>query len=90
MVLNNYIRFNIFLKKKKFTFTISKNTSSNIFFQNSLKSIDVTKESINILKAVQEICGTNNNFKNNFTFTHFVDIFKGNKTQKVILHGVIY
>lgn len=55
------------------------------FFQNSLKLIDVTIESINIVKAVQEICGTNNNF----TFTHFVDIFKGNKTQKVILHGVI-
>lgn len=60
------------------------------FFQNSLKLIDVTKESMNIVKAVQEMCGTNNNLKNNFTLTHLVDIFKGNKTQKVILHGVVY
>jgi len=35
--------------------------------------------------AVQEICGSGNNF----TFTHFVDIFKGKKTQKVVLHGKI-
>lgn len=61
-----------------------------IFFQNSLKLIDVTEESINILRAVQEICGTDNNWKNNFTFTHVVDIFKGNKTQKVILNGIIH
>lgn len=53
-----------------------------------IKSIDVTEESINILKVVQKICGSDNNWKNNFTFTHFVDIFKGMKTQKVILHGM--
>lgn len=59
-------------------------------FQQSIKLIDVTEESVKILKAVQEICGSDNSWKNNFTFTHFVDIFKGCKTQKVKLHSTIY
>lgn len=59
---------------------------TSLLFQHSIKIIDVTEESINLIMAVQEICGSGNNF----TFTHFVDIFKGKKTQKVVLHGKIY
>lgn len=61
-----------------------------LFFQHSIKLIDVTEESINLIKAIQEICDSDNNWKNNFTFTHYVDIFKGKKTQKVVSHGKIY
>ncbi|XP_025419354.1 Bloom syndrome protein homolog isoform X2 [Sipha flava] len=53
----------------------------------STKLIDITEESIKLITAVQEICGSDSSWKNNFTFTHFVDIFKGCKTQKVKLHG---
>ncbi|XP_060844582.1 recQ-like DNA helicase Blm [Rhopalosiphum padi] len=58
-------------------------TCDNCRIKHSIKLIDVTEESINLIKAIQEICGSSNNF----TFTHFVDIFKGKKTQKVVLNG---
>ncbi|XP_025198118.1 Bloom syndrome protein homolog [Melanaphis sacchari] len=60
-----------------------KTTCDNCRIKHSVKLIDVTEESINLIKIIQEICGSSNNF----TFTHFVDIFKGKKTQKVVLHG---
>ncbi|XP_060858360.1 recQ-like DNA helicase Blm isoform X2 [Metopolophium dirhodum] len=60
-----------------------KTSCDNCRIKHSIKIIDVTEESINLIMAVQEICGSGNNF----TFTHFVDIFKGKKTQKVVLHG---
>lgn len=59
---------------------------NEFLFQHSIKLIDVTEESINLIKSIQEICGSGNNF----TFNHFVDIFKGKKTPKVVLHGKIY
>lgn len=64
-----------------------KTTCDNCRRKHSIKLIDVTEESINLIRAIQDICGSGNNWKINFTFTHFVDIFKGKKTQKVVLHG---
>ncbi|KAF0766088.1 Uncharacterized protein FWK35_00001987 [Aphis craccivora] len=61
-------------------------TCDNCRIKHRIKLIDVTEESINIIKAIQEICGSGNNF----TFNHFVDIFKGKKTPKVVLHGHEY
>ncbi|XP_050061310.1 recQ-like DNA helicase Blm isoform X2 [Aphis gossypii] len=58
-------------------------TCDNCRIKHSIKLIDVTEESINLIKAIQKICSSGNNF----TFNHFVDIFKGKKTPKVVLHG---
>jgi len=53
-----------------------------------MQLIDVTKESVYLLKAIQQLCGQGNSWKSNFTSAHFVDIFKGNKTEEVVLNGI--
>ncbi|KAL4134912.1 hypothetical protein QTP88_006597 [Uroleucon formosanum] len=60
-----------------------KTACDNCRIKHSIKIIDVTDESINLVRAIQKICSSGKSF----TFTHYVDIFIGKKTQQVVAHG---
>ncbi|XP_050439513.1 recQ-like DNA helicase Blm isoform X2 [Adelges cooleyi] len=53
----------------------------------STKLVDVTEESIKIVKMAQALCDFERHSQINFTYTHFVDIFKGTKSAKVMSFG---
>ncbi|XP_025411035.1 Bloom syndrome protein homolog isoform X1 [Sipha flava] len=49
----------------------------------SFKYIDVTEDSIEIVKTIKELCNSSSNWNNNFTLIHLIDIFKGSTNQKI-------
>ncbi|XP_026809821.1 Bloom syndrome protein homolog [Rhopalosiphum maidis] len=50
----------------------------------AFKYIDVTEDSIEIVKTVKELCGSGGgSWNNNFTLIHIIDIFKGSSNQKI-------
>ncbi|KAG8222765.1 hypothetical protein J437_LFUL007832 [Ladona fulva] len=55
----------------------------NCLQQDQYKSVDVTEDSKEILRAVEQLCSGGSRWKNNFTLLHFVDIFKGAETKKL-------
>ena len=49
--------------------------------------LDVTEDCKAIVNAVNDLCGSAGRWANNFTVTHFVDIFKGSEVKKVVEAG---
>ena len=45
---------------------------------------DVTEDCKAIVAGVDSICGKAGKWSNNYTLNHFVDIFKGGATKKII------
>ncbi|XP_050543933.1 recQ-like DNA helicase Blm [Daktulosphaira vitifoliae] len=53
-----------------------------------LNVIDVTNDSIEIIKTVKEICSpSTNSWQNNYTILHIIDIFRGSNLQKIKSNG---
>ncbi|XP_022183329.1 Bloom syndrome protein homolog [Myzus persicae] len=54
----------------------------------AFKYIDVTEDSIEIVKTIKELCGSGGgSWNNNFTLIHIIDIFKGSSNQKIKSHN---
>ncbi|XP_025200785.1 Bloom syndrome protein homolog isoform X2 [Melanaphis sacchari] len=54
----------------------------------TFKYIDVTEDSIEIVKTIKELCGSGGgSWNNNFTLIHIIDIFKGSSNQKIKLNN---
>ncbi|KAL5239921.1 hypothetical protein ACI65C_007331 [Semiaphis heraclei] len=54
----------------------------------AFKYIDVTEDSIEIVKTIKELCGSGSgSWNNNFTLIHIIDIFKGSSNQKIKSHN---
>ena len=49
--------------------------------------IDATDDCRAIAQAVDQLCGKAGKWSNNFTLTHFVDIFKGSESKKIVEAG---
>ncbi|XP_057371792.1 recQ-like DNA helicase Blm [Daphnia carinata] len=49
--------------------------------------IDVTEDCKAIVSAVDALCGKTGKWSNNYTLNHFVDIFKGSESKKIIELG---
>lgn len=50
--------------------------------------MDVTEDCKAIVAAVDALCGKGGKWSNNYTLTHFVDIFKGSESKKIMDLGV--
>ncbi|XP_050527385.1 recQ-like DNA helicase Blm isoform X2 [Daktulosphaira vitifoliae] len=55
--------------------------------KNSTKLIDVTKDGVTMVKLIETVSKQKGHLPTNFTFTYFVDIFKGNKNPKILSSG---
>ena len=51
--------------------------------------MNVTEDCVAIAEAVSSLCGKTGRWANNYTVTHFVDIFKGSESKKVVEAGTI-
>lgn len=51
--------------------------------------MDVTDDSIEIVKTINELCGSGR-WNNNFTLIHIIDIFKGSVNQKIKLNSKLF
>lgn len=52
--------------------------------------MDVTDDSIEIVKTISELCGSTNRWNCNFTLIHIIDIFKGSVNQKIKLNSKLF
>lgn len=56
----------------------------------TFKYIDVTDDSIEIVKTIKELSGSGSSWNNNFTLIHMIDIFKGSSNQKIKSNSKFY
>ena len=53
-------------------------------FQVQYTQLNVTEDCVAIAEAVSSLCTKTDRWANNYTVTHFVDIFKGSQSKKVV------
>lgn len=61
--------------------------SIQLFLKATFKYIDVTEDSIEIVRTIAELCSSGSRWNNNFTLIHIIDVFKGSTNQKIKLNS---